>query len=103
MTIPSMTADPGWYAARDADSPAALAAIYGEVRVHWMPGNTGHYQRMLTGKPYMTRFGWATYLENARIRELSQGEASDDPGVPCWHGRTTTTCDVDTHNGEVTR
>ena len=69
--------DPTWYAARDANSPADLAAIYGEVNVAWMPVNTAHYQRMLTGLPYSQRFGWATYLENARIRELTQGEGSE--------------------------
>lgn len=96
--------DPTWYAARDAESPAALAAIYGEPNVNWMPANTRHYQRMISGdQRFAQRFGWATYLENARIRELARGEGRDDPGLPCWHGRTTTTCDVGTHNGEITR
>lgn len=96
--------DPTWYAARDASSPSELAAIYGEANVAWMPANTSHYQRMISGdQRYALRFGWATYLENARIRETTQGEGRDDAGRPCWHGATTATCAVDMHNGEQTR
>lgn len=67
-----------WYAAQDTSSPAELAAVYGPPQVHWMPANTGHYHRMVTGAGgpgrAPVRFAWATYLENAYIREITQGE-----------------------------
>jgi hypothetical protein len=51
----------------DINSPAELVAKYGEVSIHWT-----------TGLAYVGRHipdsGWVTYLELARIRELTQGE-----------------------------
>jgi hypothetical protein len=60
--------------AGDVDSPAELAAKYGEVRAHWAPAST-RVQQDASVTDHAKR-GWASYLECARIREITRGEAS---------------------------
>lgn len=62
------------YAASDVNSPAELVAKYGDVRISWAEGNSYPAKQRAGLWPYVA-YGWATYLERARIREISQGES----------------------------
>ena len=66
--------------AADVSNPAQLVQRYGEVQVHWAHGAslTAAYARTAPAGWDVIRHGWVSYLELARIRELTAGE--DYPG-----------------------
>jgi hypothetical protein len=65
--------------AHEVSSPAELAARFGDVEVHWAHGVSRLQSLARAGVRGRERHGWAGYLEMARIRELTAGEAYAAP------------------------